>query len=91
MDFNVGIILYPNVMDHLNNMTEIEDYVQFEATLNYWAWDNVENGYKLNVTELPLVPCSLDKFHEPYSPMRENLKSSIPFARCIENHENVTL
>ena len=40
MDFNVGIILYPNVMDHLNNMTEIEDYVQFEATLNYWAWDN---------------------------------------------------
>ena len=39
MDFNVGIILWPNDFSYLINMTEVEDYVQFEAALNQWTWD----------------------------------------------------
>ena len=40
MDFNVGIILWPNDFSYLINMTEVEDYVQFEAVLNHWKWDS---------------------------------------------------
>ena len=39
MDFNIGIILWPNDFSYLINMTEVEDYVQFEAALNQWTWD----------------------------------------------------
>ena len=31
MDFNVGITLFPNDYSHFINMTEVQDYVQFEA------------------------------------------------------------
>ena len=68
MDFNAGIILWPNNFSHYINMTEVEDYVQFEAVLNHWTWDN---GRKINMIELPMVPCSAYKLYEPYGPMRK--------------------
>ena len=49
MDFNVGIILWPNDFSYLINMTEVEDYVQFEAALNQWTWDKQNEGWKLKV------------------------------------------
>ena len=83
MDFNVGIILWPNNYSYLINMTEVEDYVQFKAALNHWIWDEKIKGRKLNMIELPMVPCSADKFYEPYGPMREPILAATPFAYCI--------
>ena len=33
MDFNVGIILMANDFSHYINITEVEDYVQFQAEI----------------------------------------------------------
>ena len=88
MDFNVGIILCPDDWSHIINMTEVEDYVQLEAAVDHWSWDN---GRVLNKTMIPLVPCSIDKFHEPYGPLRDILLSAIPFAYCMSDHEDLVL
>ena len=83
MDFNVGIILWPNNFDYLINMTEVEDYVKFEAVLNHWTWNKEEKGWRLSVKSLPLVPCSSDKFYEPYGPRKEAWNNVISLASCI--------
>ena len=49
MDFNVGIALWPNDFSHHINMTEVEDYVEFEAVSYQVWWDN---GLWYNYTKL---------------------------------------
>ena len=39
MDFNVGFALWNNDYTKLHNMSLIEDYVQFEATLKNYRWN----------------------------------------------------
>ena len=80
MEFNVGVSLWPNNFSHFINITEVENYVRFEAILNHWTWDK---GRKLNKIELPMVPCSADKFYEPYDPMRKLFLDALPYTHCI--------
>ena len=49
-------------------MSQVEDYVQFEATVNTYTWDNERI---LDRKVLQMVPCSAEKFHEPYKPKRD--------------------
>ena len=64
-------------------MTEIEDYVQFEAAFNHWRWDTLDKAWKFDVDPLPMVPCSADEFYEPYGPLRTMFLKVIPLAYCI--------
>ena len=83
MDFNVGIILWPDDWSHYIKMSDVEDYVQFEATVDHWSWDN---GRVLNQTIIPIAPCSIDKFHEPYGPLKDVFQDAMPFAYCMSDH-----
>ena len=88
MEFNVGVILWPNDYSHHINMSLVDDYVQFEAMLNHYTWDN---GRKINRTKVQMVPCSADVFYEPYGPQRDGLLNILPYASCLPNHEEITL
>ena len=90
MDFNIGIILHPNDFGHFINMTEVEDYVQFEAQLTHFSVNENKNRV-LNLTNLTMVPCTKESFHEPYDPLRDVLLSATPYAFCIKNHKDIAL
>ena len=54
LDFNVGIMLWPNDFSHFPNVSWFEDYVQFRAYKVNSYWDN---GRRYNVSNLTLEPC----------------------------------
>ena len=90
MGFNVGFSLWNNDFTKLHNMSLIEDYVQFEATLNYYGWDGAKT---FNRTHLNMIPCSVDDFypsHEAYE-WAEFWPYIVPFYMCLEKYEDITL
>ena len=88
MDFNVGIMLWPNDFGHFPNISSHEEYVQFRAykVVDYW-----DNGRAYNVTNLTLVPCKAEDFHEGYGPLRDVFKEVITYAYCLPNYKDITL
>ena len=62
MGFNVGFSLWNNDFTEMHDMSLIEDYVRFEATLNEFDFTD---GRVYNQTVLNMVPCSEKDFHPP--------------------------
>ena len=64
-------------------MSQVEDYVQFEATVN-----TIQFGDDIIIKSevLQMVPCSADNFHVPYNLKRDFFLSTLPFAMCVPNH-----
>ena len=68
MEFNVGFALFRNDWTSMNNMSLIEDYVYWEASINSFEFkDGASVQHK---TILSMGPCSLDNFYEPYGPLK---------------------
>ena len=62
MGFNVGFSLWNNDFTKMHDMSLIEDYVRFEATL---AEVDFDDGRVVNKFTLNMVPCSIDDFYPP--------------------------
>ena len=77
MEFNVGVILAPNDFSYYLNISQFDDYVQFKAYKIESYWDE---GDRHNRTNLPLVPCKVEDFYEPYGPLRDVFNVAIPYA-----------
>ena len=81
MGFNVGLALFNNDFTKIHNMSLIEDYVQFEATLWRHNWETEER--KTYETKLTLNSCNQDDF---------NIENSYldPFFMCLPNSNKIT-
>ena len=91
MEFNVGFALWSNDFTQLHNMSQIEDYVYFEATLNEFTY-TFEEGRVYNRTVLKMVPCGVDDLYEAYySEWSDLWPQMIPFYMCLPNYEDIAL
>ena len=70
-------------------MSLIEDYVEFEATLNEFTWDKAR---KSNQTVPPMVPCSVDDFYPPQYPLwKDSWPYIAPLIMCVPKSSEITL
>ena len=91
MDFNIGFGLWSNDYSHLHNMSLIEDFVQYETTINKVTFDT-ELGIVDNRTVLPMIPCKVGDFHPAkYESFDDLFKTTIPFFMCLQKSEDITL